>query len=421
MIKANDLDGRAVVDLESAKKVGYVDEIYLDTDGGRIAAYLVAEGSKLSGGGQKILMPASAVETIGPEAIMVHPIGGERVEHGDLDRLPRLSHVKGKKVVSEGGKLLGTIDDVLLADASGHIEGYTLKSASWTESLFGGNDDHPDYVRGDANLRLGEDLLVVPEDAVVLGRRHDRDRHTPDRHDPDRHETDREARRRDETPAIDSLSYKRGSTSHDHLVPPQPANVEYAEPIRRTDTASSTPVAHTERSSFAEPVVRRDADDVTSARPVDTHPVDRPEHWDDVRGRFRARWEQRTGGRGGLWEEHEPGYRYGWEMASRPDFRTRTWNTAEPELRRDWETRHHDRPWDRVMDAIRDAWDDVTGRDESDVAGYRSTRHHDEAPDAIERLSEQPMPTHRVTTTDSERLGTRRVVDEGSDTGRSLL
>jgi len=157
MIKANDLDGRAVVDLETAKKVGYVDEIYLDTDGGRIAAYLVAEGSKLAGGGQKVLIPAAAVQTIGPEAIMVRPVGGERVEHDhdSLDRLPRLSHIKGRKVVSEGGKLLGTIDDVLLDDADGHIHGYTLKSASWTESLFGGNNDRADYVRGDANLRLG--------------------------------------------------------------------------------------------------------------------------------------------------------------------------------------------------------------------------------------------------------------------------
>jgi len=96
MMKANDLDGRAVVDLETAKKVGYIDEIYLDTDGARIAAYLVAEGSKLAGGGQKILMPASAVETIGPEAIMVRPVSGERVEHGDFERLPRLLRTKEK-------------------------------------------------------------------------------------------------------------------------------------------------------------------------------------------------------------------------------------------------------------------------------------------------------------------------------------
>jgi uncharacterized protein YrrD len=375
MIKAHDLDGRAVVDLESAKKVGYVDEIYLDTDGERIAAYLVAEGSKLTGGGQKILMPASAVETIGPEAIMVRSIGGEGAQHGDLDRLPRLSQIKGRKVVSEGGKLLGTIDDVLLDDADGHIHGYTLKNASWTDTLLGNTDDHPDYVRGDAHLRLGEDLLVVPENAVVFGKDRAEDM------------TDDEVARHDRTSAIDSLSSDRRATRRTHMNEAQPPRVEYAEPIGHADTTHA---------------------DTTLAEPT-TRPVGRVEHWDDVRSRYRTHWEQRTAGRGGLWEEHEPGYRYGWEMANRQDFRGKTWDTAEPELRRDWETRHHDRPWDRVADAIRDTWDDVTGRDETDVAGYRSTRHHDDAPDAIDRLSESPVPAGR------------RVVDEGPDSRRSRL
>jgi uncharacterized protein YrrD len=386
MINANDLDGRAVVDLESATKVGYVDEIYLDTDGGRIAAYLVSAGSKLTGGGKKVMIPASAVQTFGPEAIMVRPVGGERVQHGDFERLPRLSHVKGRKVVSEGGKLLGTIDDVLLDEADGHIHGYTLKSGSWTDTLMGNTNDHPDYVRGDADLRLGDDLLVVPESAVVVGK---------DRaEDMTRDDT---VVHREGSSAIDDLSSDRPVTRRGRMTEATPPRVEYAEPIGHTDT------------TFTDTTIARPATRAETGSTDRTQPFSQVEHWDDVRSRYRTRWEQRTAGRGGLWEEHEPGYRYGWEMANRPDFRGRTWNTAEPELKRDWETRHHDRPWDRVADAIRDTWDDVTGRDESDVAGYRSPRHHDDAPDAIERLSESPTPTRR------------RVVDEGPDSRRSRL
>jgi len=397
MIKANDLDGRAVVDLETAKKVGYVDEIYLDTDGARIAAYLVAEGSKLAGGGQKILMPAEAVETIGPEAIMVRPVIGERAEHKSFDRLPRLSHIKGRKVVSEGGKLLGTIDDVLLDSADGHIHGYTLKSASWTDSLFGGNNDHPDYVRGNANLRLGEDLLVVPEGAIVYGN---------SQHD------------RDESSSIDTLSTSARPASDTHMHPANPPHVDYAEPIGRTEPGHVEPAAHT-GSGYVEPMARDD-----SSLADTTRPVDRVEHWDDVRPRFRSRWEQRTGGRGGLWEEHESGYRYGWEMASRPTYRGQSWTTAEPDLRRDWETRHHDRPWDRAVDAIRDAWDEVTGRDETDVAGYRSDRDYDDhSLGAIERLSNRPISTAHddATVTESERLSARPLTEDEPDSRRSLL
>jgi uncharacterized protein YrrD len=399
VIKASDLDGRAVVDLESARKIGHIDEIYLDTDGGSIAAYRVSEGSALTGG-NKIVMPASAVETIGPEAIMVRPIDASRLEHESFDRLPRLSHIKGRKVVSEGGKLLGTIDDVMMDDASGRIHGYTLKSASWTESLFGGDDDHADYVRGDAQLRLGEDLMIVPEDAVVRG---------AVRHDDD------------DASSIESLSSSTRPATRSRVTPAQPAGVEYAEPLDRTE-----PVGHTEPIGHAGRTVRFEpSEPVSHTEPLArTEPVartERTEHWDDVRTRYRSRWEQRTAGRGGLWEEHEPGYRYGWEMASRPEYRTRSWSTAEPELRQDWEHRHHDRPWDRVVDAIRDAWDDVTGRDETDVAGYRSTRDHDDAPGAIERLQARPMPTRERPLTETEPLGTHRITDESPDSRRSLL
>jgi hypothetical protein len=241
--------------------------------------------------------------------------------------------------------------------------------------------------------------MVVPEDAVVS-----------------------EAVEHDGRSSIEALSTSSWPAARltERNYPARTEPLDYAEPIGRTEG-----VTHAEPFSATEPVAR-------------TEPV---EHWDDVRSHYRTRWEQRTGGRGGLWEEHEPGYRYGWEMANRPTFRGQTWTTAEPELRRDWETRHHDRPWDRAMDAIRDAWEGVTDRDATDVAGYRSSGHRDseESLPAIERLSgrsttyraepvtnSEHLTTRPATSSDTslgetERLGTRPVVEEGPDTRRSLL
>ncbi len=83
------------------------------------------------------------------------------------------------------------------------------------------------------------------------------------------------------------------------------------------------------------------------------------ERWEEVLPRYRTSWQQRFGSQGGRWEDYEPGYRYGWEMSSRPEYRDRSWAEIEPELRRDWETRHRDKPWDRAADAVRDAWESV--------------------------------------------------------------
>jgi uncharacterized protein (TIGR02271 family) len=83
--------------------------------------------------------------------------------------------------------------------------------------------------------------------------------------------------------------------------------------------------------------------------------------WEDEMPRYRARWEQRHGGQGGRWEESEPYHRYSWEMSDDPRYRGRPWAEVEPQLRRDWETRHRDRPWGRAAEAIREAWAGDTG------------------------------------------------------------
>jgi len=86
------------------------------------------------------------------------------------------------------------------------------------------------------------------------------------------------------------------------------------------------------------------------------------ETWDMAALRFRSDWQQRYGTSGAGWAEYEPRYRYGWEMANRPEYRGRAWMDVEPELRRDYEGRYGQSTWDDVKDTIRDAWESVTGQ-----------------------------------------------------------
>jgi hypothetical protein len=82
----------------------------------------------------------------------------------------------------------------------------------------------------------------------------------------------------------------------------------------------------------------------------------RPEgDWDAVAAEYRSRWQDRKGRR---WEDVEPAYRVGWEVASRGE--DRAWSQVEPEFRRNWTERYPDKPWDRFLDAAQDVWDDLT-------------------------------------------------------------
>jgi len=313
MIRAKELDGRDVVDLESAEKIGHVDEIFLDPAGGRIAAYSVSEHSSLVGGGRRTFVPPSAVESIGPEAIMVRPGFRRDVPTSSPESFPRLSQVTGRKVVTQSGKVVGAVADVLIDGPEGTIIGYQLKDASWTGHLgemLNPDDNHDfDYVRADADIRLGDDLLVVPDDAVV----HDEAHH-------DHHDEHSAVAALGHRPVADARPTPHETTRHDTT----------RHDVTRHDT---TPAAFTSASS-----------------PSPTH------HWHDVQAGFRTRWEQNSSGRGGLWEEHEPAYRYGWEMSNDSRYRGRTWDAIEPDLQQDWASRHPDRSWTSFRTAIREGW-----------------------------------------------------------------
>lgn len=81
--------------------------------------------------------------------------------------------------------------------------------------------------------------------------------------------------------------------------------------------------------------------------------------WDKAMPTYRERWQQRTDASGGQWADYEPGYRYGYELRSRPEYRGGRWADMEPEVERDWAQRNPSTPWARVRDSVRDAWDEA--------------------------------------------------------------
>lgn len=85
--------------------------------------------------------------------------------------------------------------------------------------------------------------------------------------------------------------------------------------------------------------------------------------WGSEERFWRENWERRpyvTADR--TFEFYRPGYRYGFESATK--YRGRDWNDAEVELRAGWDTYEHrgESRWEHVKDAVRDAWDRVRGR-----------------------------------------------------------
>ena len=163
MIRATELGGRAVVDVDHAEKLGKVDRVVLDPDARHVAGFVVSQGSSLFNQKEHLLLSAASVHAIGPDAVTVHRGEGAVLASGGLDHLPRVSDMIGRKVVSDQGRLLGTVDDVLIDETDGRIVGYTLAGADLDDKIkhmLSKDQAGPRknaYLRADANLRAGKD------------------------------------------------------------------------------------------------------------------------------------------------------------------------------------------------------------------------------------------------------------------------
>ena len=171
MIKGSQLVGRAVIDMEAAERLGKIKEIIVQRDGERVAGFVIVHGETMVGtGGKRRMITASAVHSIGPDAMTVR--GSAMQELAELDNLPRMSDIIGHKMITQSGRLLGVIDDMLINRADGTIIGFVVGEGvrNKLENIFNPQRSRVHgYVRAEANLQVGKELIVVPDDALIEG------------------------------------------------------------------------------------------------------------------------------------------------------------------------------------------------------------------------------------------------------------
>jgi hypothetical protein len=83
--------------------------------------------------------------------------------------------------------------------------------------------------------------------------------------------------------------------------------------------------------------------------------------WTDEEQYWRTNYNTRPYAKGSSYDNLSGGYRYGYESANR--YSGRSWNDVESDLQRDWDRYEYrgQSTWQQVKDAVRDAWDRVTG------------------------------------------------------------
>lgn len=74
---------------------------------------------------------------------------------------------------------------------------------------------------------------------------------------------------------------------------------------------------------------------------------------------YRNHWNSVYGSTGGAYDEYQPAYSYGNEMARNDKYRGRPWTEVETDLRSDWDNRYpgEQSTWDKMKSAVRHGWE----------------------------------------------------------------
>lgn len=131
-MNASELKGRAVVTLSDAEKIGHVDDILFDPTLRQVLGFRVKQAAR--GPSETVLR--SAVSSVGRDAVMISDPQSLNVEErfAELAGAATLKQAQGTRMVSEGGEVVGQVDDIEVDDEARTVTAYVL-SGSLMERL----------------------------------------------------------------------------------------------------------------------------------------------------------------------------------------------------------------------------------------------------------------------------------------------
>ncbi|WP_367039456.1 PRC-barrel domain-containing protein [Streptomyces sp. Je 1-332] len=157
LMLAADLTKRPVVTL-GGEAVAQVKDTVFDASGGQITGFTLA-GRGLLSGPLKQSLPWSGVHALGPDAVMIPSDEVLQARDAVVDKGEAgTGHVRGARVLSDGGLELGTVlDAVVEGGASGRVVGFEVAT---TEAM--GRHERRAFLLAPGQLAMTGETLVIP-------------------------------------------------------------------------------------------------------------------------------------------------------------------------------------------------------------------------------------------------------------------
>lgn len=155
------LRNRPVVSVVDAERLGFIDTALIDLHNQSLTGFRVRTGGVFTHHRAILLQD---VKSLGKDAVTVED--GRRLgDEGKMQQLKTsvpLTDVTGSRVMSEEGKIIGTVDDIDVDMETGRIENYVL-SGNLLDRLR--HDKH--MIPSSAVKSIGEKIIVVTENTAM--------------------------------------------------------------------------------------------------------------------------------------------------------------------------------------------------------------------------------------------------------------
>ncbi|MDQ3015032.1 MAG: PRC-barrel domain-containing protein [bacterium] len=163
MTKGKHIIGKTIITLDTGEIIDKVQDVIFDSQNNKIMAFLVDEGGMMK---SARVLPFENAKRIGEDSITVESINAvvsaERVR--SIQEFVASNNILiGTKVMTEDGKNLGKINDVVFNEITGMIEGYEVTGGMFADAVSGSS-----FLPSPKTINIGRDVAFVPSNVITL-------------------------------------------------------------------------------------------------------------------------------------------------------------------------------------------------------------------------------------------------------------
>lgn len=163
MYKGKHIIGKTIVTLNTGEIVDKVEDVIFDSQNNKILGFLVDEGGMLK---SARVLPFERIKKIGDDTITIEDknaiVNAQEVK-SIQDFVASNNILIGTKVMTEDGKNLGKIADVVFDEMTGMIEGYEVTGGMFADAVSGSS-----FLPSPKTINIGRDVAFVPSDVITL-------------------------------------------------------------------------------------------------------------------------------------------------------------------------------------------------------------------------------------------------------------